>query len=574
MKICRVNMTEEKVTIEDVPQKYIMMGGRGLTSNIIADEVEATCHPLGKNNKIVIAPGLLSGTSAPSSGRLSIGFKSPLTKGIKESNAGGVTAQKLGKLGYKAIIIEGQPKSNKLYMLKVSKNGVELLDASDIQGKGNYDTSEILRKKYGEKVGVMSIGPAGEYKLTAASIATTDGEGHPTRHAGRGGGGAVFGSKGIKAIVIDDSGSEGVDVFDKEKFRAAAKDFAKILTEHPVSGQALPMYGTAVLVNLLNQAGGLPTKNFRHGEFEFADKISGELINDVITQRKGKPTHACHPGCVIRCSQVYHDKEGKYLTSGFEYETIWGFGANCLIDDIDAIAKLDYLCDDIGIDTIEMGGTIGVAMEGEVISFGDAEGAINLLEEVRNGTPLGRIIGNGAGFTGTAFGVTRVPIVKNQSMPAYDPRAVKGMGVTYATTPMGADHTAGYSVTANILKVGGHVDPLKKEGQVELSRNLQIATAAIDSTGLCLFVAFALLDNETALQKVVDMINAQCNLKLTTDDVTELGKSVLRVERAFNKRAGFTKTDDRLPDFFKEEVAPHNVVFDITDEELDEVYNF
>lgn len=574
MKICRVNMTEEKVMLEDIPQKYAILGGRGITSNIIFDEVDPTCHPLGHSNKVVIAPGLLSGTNAPSSGRLSIGFKSPLTKGIKESNAGGIGALKLAKLGIKAIIIEGMPKSNKLKMLRFSKNEVELLDASEIQGMGNYDVSEHLRRKYGEKVGIISIGPAGEYKLTTASIAVTDGEGHPTRHCGRGGGGAVLGSKGIKAIVIDDEGAHGVDIYDKEKFNEAARDFSKILLEHPVSGQALPMYGSAVLVNVLNEAGGLPTKNFRYGKFEFADKISGEMIHDTITQRKGKPTHACHPGCVIRCSQVYHDKEGNYLTSGFEYETVWAFGANCLIDDIDVIAKLDHMCDDIGVDTIEMGGTVGVAMEGEVIPFGDSEGAINLLEEVRKGTPLGRIIGNGAGFTGAAFGVTRVPTVKNQSIPAYDPRAVKGIGVTYATTPMGADHTAGYSVTANILRVGGHVDPLKKEGQIELSRNLQIATAAVDSTGLCLFVAFALLDNENALQKVVDMINAQYNIQLTANDVTELGKSILRIEREFNKNAGFNNADDRLPEFFQEEAAPHNVVFDITDKELDEVYNF
>lgn len=574
MKIYRVNMTEGTVKAEEVKEKYATLGGRGLTSQIIADEVDPTCHPLGPNNKLVLAPGLLSGTNAPSSGRLSIGTKSPLTGTIKESNAGGTAAQKLAKLGIKAIIIEGQPQNGKFYTLKVTKDGVELLDGTALVGQRNYDVGKQLRSEHGENVCVVSIGPAGEYKLSAASIAVTDGDGRPVRHCGRGGTGAVMGSKGVKAIVIDDTDAPGVSIKDKEKFKEAAKDFSKMLLNHPVCGQGLPTYGTAVLINILNEAGGLPTKNFRFGRFDGADKISGEAMYDVINERNGKPTHGCHPGCVMRCSQVYHDKDGNYLTAGFEYETIWAFGAHCTIDDLDAIATLDRLCDDIGVDTIEMGVTIGVAMEAGIIPFGDADGAIDLLQQVGEGKPLGRILGNGAEFTAKAYGVSRVPTVKGQSIPAYDPRAVKGVGVTYATSTMGADHTAGYSVTANILKVGGQVDPLKKDGQVDLSRNLQIATAAIDSTGLCLFVAFAVLDEPKALPRIVDMINAQYGLSLTVDDVTELGKSILKTEREFNAKAGFTNSHDRLPEFFNEELDPHGTTFDFTGEELDEVFNF
>ncbi|MBO8168213.1 MAG: aldehyde ferredoxin oxidoreductase [Thermoanaerobacteraceae bacterium] len=574
MKIYRVNMTEGTVRAEEVKEKYATLGGRGLTSQIIADEVDPTCHPLGPNNKLVLAPGLLSGTNAPSSGRLSIGTKSPLTRTIKESNAGGTAAQKLAKLGIKAIIIEGQPQDGKFYTLKVTKDGVELLDGTALVGQRNYDVGKQLRSEHGENVCVVSIGPAGEYKLSAASIAVTDGDGRPVRHCGRGGTGAVMGSKGVKAIVIDDTDAPGVSIKDKEKFKEAAKDFSKMLLNHPVCGQGLPTYGTAVLINILNEAGGLPTKNFRFGRFDGADKISGEAMYDVINERNGKPTHGCHPGCVMRCSQVYHDKDGNYLTAGFEYETIWAFGAHCTIDDLDAIATLDRLCDDIGVDTIEMGVTIGVAMEAGIIPFGDADGAIDLLQQVGEGKPLGRILGNGAEFTAKAYGVSRVPTVKGQSIPAYDPRAVKGVGVTYATSTMGADHTAGYSVTANILKVGGQVDPLKKDGQVDLSRNLQIATAAIDSTGLCLFVAFAVLDEPKALPRIVDMINAQYGLSLTVDDVTELGKSILKTEREFNAKAGFTNSHDRLPEFFNEELDPHGTTFDFTGEELDEVFNF
>jgi aldehyde:ferredoxin oxidoreductase len=231
--------------------------------------------------------------------------------------------------------------------------------------------------------------------------------------------------------------------------------------------------------------------------------------------------------------------------------------------------------DDFGLDTIEMGATIGVAMEAGIAEFGDAQAALNLLKEVGEGTPLGRILGNGAAVTGQVFGVERVPVVKRQAMPAYDPRAVQGIGVTYATTTMGADHTAGYSVTANVLGVGGNVDGTKPEGQVELSKNLQIATAAIDSTGMCLFIAFAILDQPETFQALLDVISGFSGQPLTADDVSNLGMSVLKVEREFNARAGFTSKDDRLPEYFKKEaLAPHNVTFQVSDEELDKVFDF
>lgn len=572
MFIYRVNLTTKTVTKEDVPGNLLALGGRALTSTVIAEEVDPLCHALGSKNKLVFAPGLLSGTSAPSSGRLSVGAKSPLTGTIKESNAGGLAAIRFAKLGVKALIVEGQ--ADDPVLLKVDKDGIKIEDAKEYAGKANYELNKILPEKYGEKVAVLTIGPAGEYKMTSASIAVSDGEHRPVRHAGRGGLGAVMGSKNLKAIIVDDTNAPGVAIADQERFKTAAQSFAKMLLDHPVCGQGLPTYGTAVLVNILNEAGGLPTKNFRTGRFDGTEKISGEHMHKLITERNGKTSHACHPGCVMRCSQVYNDADGNYLTAGFEYETIWAFGSQCCIDDLDVIAKADRFCDDLGLDTIEMGVTMSVAMEAGIIDFGDAQGMLGLFEEIKNGTPLGRVLGNGAKFLGQAYGLTRVPVVKGQSIPAYDPRAVKGVGVTYATTTMGADHTAGYSVTANILKVGGDVNPLDKAGQVDLSRNLQIATAAVDSTGLCLFVAFCVLDNPDALPAVVEMLNAQYNIKLTLDDVAELGKYVLKTEREFNTGAGFTSKDDRLPEFFNEEFDPHNTTWDLTGEELDEVFNF
>ncbi|GAB7025487.1 aldehyde ferredoxin oxidoreductase family protein [Geotalea toluenoxydans] len=574
-KILRVNMTELSTKTESVPTAWAGLGGRGLTSTIVAAEVPATCHALGENNKLVFAPGLLTGTPAANSGRLSAGAKSPLTSTIKESNAGGTAAQMLARLGVKALIIEGLPKADKWYSLHVSKEGVTVQEESELVGKGNFAVIEALEARLGKKTGILTIGPAGELKMTAANISVKDPDSKIRSH-GRGGLGAVMGSKKIKFITINDEGAPGVKIAEPEKFKTAARTFAKALLDHPVSGEGLPTYGTNVLVNILNEAGGLPTKNFTIGQFDGHDKISGETLHDTIVARGGKPKHGCHAGCIIQCSQVYHDKDGKYLTSGFEYETIWGLGADCCIDNLDDIALADNIMDDIGIDSIETAVMFGVAMEAGILPFGDSKEMLRLLtDEIGKGTPLGRILGGGAGSVGRAYGVTRVPVVKNQAIPAYDPRSVKGIGITYATSTMGADHTSGYTIATNILNVGGFVDPLKKDGQVELSRNLQIATAAVDSTGMCIFVAFPALDIPECLPALIDMINARFGISLTGDDVTNLGKQVLKTERKFNIEAGFTKEHDRLPEFFKSEpVAPHNAVWDFSDEEIDEFWNF
>jgi len=577
MKILRIDVGAAggpKVS-EGPMGQYEGLGGRALTSTLVAKEVPPLCHPLGEDNKLVIAPGLLSGTPAVMSGRISVGCKSPLTGGIKEANSGGQPSQVLAMLGYGAVVLEGKPKDNTLYKVFISKDGVKVTPDNSLRMLGNYDLVEKMKKEYGEKIACISIGPAGEMKMSAASVAFSDMELRPTRHAGRGGVGAVMGAKGIKVIVVSEAGAKDRTPKNPEKFREANKKFTEGLKKHPVTGEGLPAYGTNVLANVINEAGAYPTKNFLWGRFDGVQKISGETQAQLETSRGGLATHGCHRGCIIQCSGTFVDKDGHYVTKQVEYETVWALGANCCIDDLDAIARLDRLCDDIGVDTIEMGATIGVAMEAGLAKFGDGQASINLLKEVGKGTPIGRILGNGAAVTGKVFGVERVPVVKGQALPAYDPRGIQGIGVTYATSTQGADHTAGYAITANVLKVGGYVDPLKPEGQVELSRNLQIATAAIDSTGMCLFIAFAVLDQPETFQALIDLLNAFYGLNLTADDVTALGKQILKTERDFNLRAGLTAKHDRLPDFFKKEaLAPHNLTFMVTDEELDKVFNW
>ena len=568
-KILRINTRTKEYSFEELG-KYAGLGGRALTSRVVLNEVPATCHALSAANKLVIAGGILAGTTAANSGRSSVGAKSPLTGGIKESNVGGQFAHKLPRLGLQAIIFEDKPEADAPFVtVVVKKDTVEFLDAAELVGKGNYAAHDLLKAKFGEKVVTAIVGPAGEQSLMASTIQFSDPDGRPSRSAGRGGMGAVLGSKKIKAVVLDPDGKDAVVMADPEKFKVARKRWVDILMGHPVTSQGLPTYGTAILVNIINEAGALPTKNFRSGRFDGAAKISGEAMTETIKARKGQYKHGCHTGCVIQCSQVYNDKNGDFLTTGFEYETIWGFGANILVDNLDDIAMMDRICDEAGMDTIEMANTVAMAMEAGVVAWGDGKGVIELLRKVGSNDPLGRILGNGTVFTAQAFGVDRVPVVKKQALPAYDPRVVKGVGVTYCTTPMGADHTAGYAVCQNVLKVGGDVPSHGKAGQVEVSKNLQVATAAVDSLGLCLFVAFAVLDTPDALGVVADLVSSYTGKPYSVDDIVNLGVNTLKDELAFNVAAGFTTKDDQLPDFFKnEKLPPHDLAWDFTAEEM------
>lgn len=577
VKIIRVNMSDLKVSEEKLPREYLYDAGRGFTSKLISNEVPPTCHPLGHNNKLVISPGMVTGTSAPSSGRISVGAKSPLTGGIKESNAGTPVSQKIARLGIRAIVIEGFPREkDKFWLLEVDKDGARLVAADDIKGKLMENTNKELTFRYGSEVSIVGIGSAGEMRLSGAGICFSDPELRPSRYSARGGLGAVMGSKGLKAIVVNDSGSLGVEIANEKLFKQGKDKLVHALTNHDLTkkGGALNVFGTSVVINVMNEVGALPVRNFTEGRFEGASKINGEAIKETIEKRGGGMTgHGCHPGCVIRCSNVYPTKHGSEHVSCIEYESIWALGANCEIDNLDHIAELIRLCNDIGIDTIETGATLGVVMEAGVIPFGDGEGAIKLVKEIGRGTPFGRLLGCGAFVTGQVFGQYKVPTVKKQAMAAYDPRGVKGMGVSYATSTMGADHTAGYAVATEAFGVGGKLDPLATEGKIELSRNLQAASAFIDSSGYCLFTAFAIIDISSGFEGVMETVNAVMGTDYSEKDAGRIGMEIIQLERKFNELAGINNKADRLPEFMKtEKLPPHNHVFDLSDEELDKVW--
>lgn len=561
MYILRVNMSSLTAEKEQSKEEYKLLGGRALIARLLLDEVKPTCEPLGKHNKLIYAIGLLGGSRVYSSGRISIGGKSPLTGGAKESNGGGVVGLKLGRLGYKAIIIEDLPQDNRKYLLYISKNGPEILPAEEYWGLGVYATAQKLRDRFGE-VGISCIGPAGEMLFLSAGVANTDTGGVPSRYSGRGGMGALMGSKGIKALIIDDSGVTAREPQHPERFKQALQEYAHLSQESSLV-KNFTKYGTASMLEVTNALGGLPTRNFTTGTYEKADNISGEKLYEVITSRQGQPSHSCMPGCLIRCSNVFVDEKGAEIVSPLEYETLALMGSNLDIDNLDVIAKLNYLCNDYGIDTIEAGAAIGVAMAGGLIPFGDTDGVLNLLHEIGKGSLLGRVLGMGAEITGKVLGVTHRPTVKGQAISGYDPRGVKGTGVTYATSPMGADHTAGNTVRAQ-------VNHASAEGQVELSRKNQYNIPIYDNTGLCLFTSAVL---GTRPQLVCDLVNAQWGFNLDQEELFRLAGDTIRLEREFNRKAGFTMAHDRLPEFFSEEFNPANQsVFDISEEELAKVH--
>ena len=559
MFIYRINMADATFRKEEVPLKYKHLGGRGLTSLLLSDQIDPKSSPLGEENKLVIAPGLLTGTIAPSSGRTSVGAKSPLTGTIKESNAGGTAGQYLAGHNIKALIIEHLPVEQNSWIIIIDDDDLKFEVRNSLKGLGNYDTVGKLRSEFGDQCSIISIGPAGEAGSAMSTIAFSDPEGRPSRHAGRGGLGAVMGSKGIKAIVIKKPSNPVPEPQDKVRFMETVKKFSVELHQ---TKKGLRDYGTALLVNSINGVGGLPTRNFSTGYNEKAEEFSGEKLNQLCQERKGQTGHACSRGCAVRCSNVFNNVEGNYVTASLEYETIALLGSNCGIDNLDEIAQLDRQCDDLGLDTMETGVSLGVAMEAGALTFGQFEQMKEAINSIVTGDKIGQIIGQGSVATGRILGVSRVPAVKGQALSAYDPRALKGTGVTYATSPMGADHTAG-----NCLPGRGGIKPYKSNGQIQLSKSLQIITMVCDFLGICIFVG-PVPENMPVFSALASSFTGE---ELSEEKLYELARSILEKEVEFNSFAGIDREQNDLPRFFREEPLPNNGhVFDISTEELND----
>jgi aldehyde:ferredoxin oxidoreductase len=543
-RLIRVDMTNQSVSIEPFPDEWKLLGGRALSARILLQECDPSCDPLGPDSVLVMAPGVMSGTAAPTSGRISIGGKSPLTGGIKEANAGGEPGQDLMKLGYRAIIAKGKPaNADKRYGLEVNAAGAKVVEADDYKGQWNYALCDALREKYSRSTSFISCGPAGELQLKGASVACTDEDGRPARHAARGGLGAVMGSKGLKYVAVDN---------EKRPVRKAAnnKDFAglcKTYTKDYRGGQQMFAKGTSAFVGLANMLNTFPYRNRTEGQSPDVETLDGARIIESF-EKRGGGMHNCMTGCVVKCSNIVHGPDGKYKTSALEFETLTLLGANCGIASWEDVADLDRLCDEVGLDTIETGAAIAVYMDSGGMKFGDAEGAKRILQEIADGTELGRAIGDGAVAIGKKRKHPRIPVVKGQALPAWDPRPLQATGVTYATSPMGADHTAGL-----IINPG-----MPQDQFAQASQESQIINAACDSSGFCQFL-------QPTIANIAQFYSLLYGEKVTREQVADIGWRCLEDEWAFNDRAGFTAADDDLPEVLKTEgVGPdHSLKFNV-----------
>lgn len=566
-QIWRVNARTHDLKREPVPASWQRLGGRGLIARILLDEVDAQTDPLGAGNKLIFTPGLLVGHMLSSTDRISIGGKSPLTGGIKEANAGGRTGLHMATMGIHALIIEDMPESNDWWVLHLSLDGAKWEKADGLVGLGVYATAPKLLEKYGDKVAIALIGPGGEMQMKAAGIQNIDKDKIPSRIAARGGLGAVMGSKRIKAIVFDNAGGQKPPIVSPEAFKVAQKDYTKAVMEHPQS-ITYRDYGTAAMAQMTQRFAALPTRNFSRGTFDHVDSISGEQLRE-FTLTRGKPSdpsHACMAGCTIKCSNVFGGEDGKVIVSPLEYETIGLMGSNLGINSLDSIGRLNWHVNDLGLDSIEIGAALGVAAEAGLMEWGSETGAQKLIDEIRSGTELGRVLGDGATTVGKKYGIERVPAVKGQAMSAYEPRSIKGTGVTYATTPQGADHTCGLTIRAQI----NHLDPTV---QRDVSLNAQLNMAGYDTLGACIFAGFGYAATPDGVVK--RLLSARYGWDDLPDNVLQaLGKETIKMEREFNRRAGFTKEDDRLPKWMTREAIPENsAMFDVSEEVLDHIFD-
>jgi aldehyde:ferredoxin oxidoreductase len=543
-KILRVNLSDGSITAEPLNQEYAekYIGARGLGTKYFVEEVDPGVDPLSPENKIIFMTGPLTGTFAGSAGRYNVVTKGPLNGTIAASNSGGTFGPELKFAGWDGIILEGRAASP--VFLSIYNDQVELKSADELWGQDVNATTDMLKATVDEEAKVACIGPAGENLVKFACIMN---EYH--RAAGRSGVGAVMGSKNLKAIVV--RGTGGIVVEDPQAFMEAAKDARQKLRDHPVSGQGLAAYGTNILVNILNEHGGLPVKNFSEGAvFPNAEKISGEYqAEKYLVRNKG-----CF-GCTIGCGRVTNIPKGPYKSAGEgpEYESTWTFGANLAIDDFEAICKANFLCNELGLDPITLGGTISCATEmvekGIIprsvadLRWGDGATLVDLVSKTAYRQGFGDELAEGSYRLADKYGYPEYSMtVKKQEMPAYDPRGQQGIGLNYATSNRGGCHVRGYMTSPEILGIPVKVDPDATEGKPALLKLFQDLTALVDASGLCLFVTFAI-----GLPEIAAQIRTATGLDISDEEYLLAGERIWNMERLFNLKAGFTTKDDTLP---------------------------
>jgi len=543
-----INLDDRTIGKRELHGEEIVRAGRYFIAKTLLEAGAATVDPLSPENLLIFSAGPFAGTSFSNANRTSVGCKSPLTGGIKEANGGGSFSYGLGQLKIAGFTLHGA--SREWVVIHCKKDGtIEFDDAAPYLGKGNFEAQQMLHKQYGKKVTIGLCGPVGEYQGLLAGIAFSDKDGRPARLSARGGVGAVMGSKKVKAVVVD---LDKIPPFSEpKKVNAAVKDYAKLLLADSMVTNFYQKIGTMGMADLQNTLGGLPVRNFSAGQLvDVATgetfKMGGQHISQLNVSRGGEHTHACMPGCVIQCSNVYADASGKEVVSPVEYETLGLLGTNCGIGDPDELAQLNYIANDLGVDTIETGATLAVLMEAGLAPFGDVKFMADCLAEIRQGTEKGRLWAQGTARVGEHYKVKRVPVIKKQAISAYDPRVVEATGIAMMATAQGADHTAG-----NLPRLKTREMDIAQIVEQSLAHQARIA--ANDSLGLCIFGMSVTNPNTEFL---ANAINAAHGTELTKDFFEPLGREALRLEWEFNKQAGFTEKDDELPKFFYEEPLP------------------
>jgi aldehyde:ferredoxin oxidoreductase len=555
--ILRVNLSTGEIKKEKINEELarLYIGGRGYGGKIIYDEVDPKTDPLSPDNKVVIATGPAATTNAPASGRTMIITKAPLNDTLACSNVGGFFGPQLKQAGYDMVIIEG--KAAKPVYLWINDDKVEIKDAQSLWGKMPAEIEEVIKKETDEKARIMCIGPAG-VKLSKIAAIMFD----LHRAAGRTGVGAVYGSKNLLGVAA--RGTKKVAISDSEATKQAATAARKKIKEAPITSGGLPTYGTSVLVNIINEAGGYPTRNAQESYFPTAGQTGGEAIVEKTLTKRG----AC-AACPIACGRITEIREGKYQGhrgEGPEYESTWAFGAMCGVDDLNAITCANYLCNEYGLDTISAGVTVACAMElaekGYIpkedipfpMDFGDADAVVKLVEVMgeRKGT-LGHWLAEGSYRLAEHYGHPELSMsVKKQEIPAYDPRAFKGIGLEYATSNRGACHVRGYTIAPEALSWPGAADRLAYEGKAGMDKVFQDFTAVIDSSGMCLFTFFGTPE----MSDYTPILKGITGIPYSDEELFKAGERIFNLERMWNLKAGLSKKDDTLPPRLLKEPIP------------------